>query len=231
MVWKKLLNPAFLQPISKKISSVCTPRVCISFDTPIFNIGSSKLPKWVRINKDGEISQTENPQEFIPQSHNKEQQIFTRQSNIHSNQQRKEYRKLSLIKDRGDLITEEIVFNMFPMKEMNNLDEEIELKRFSVNDYISSHLQEVFLPWPLSALHLLPDWVILSGLIIIGVILIKIFIDLCMAICHLLRDSSLTITEKIISAIISAPTVIRLNRKGNLDIEDWNLAAIELPGP
>ena len=81
------------------------------------------------------------------------------------------------------------MFNMFPMKEMNTLDEEIELEQFSVNDYISSHLQQVFLPWPLSALHLLPDWVILSGLIIIGLIMIKIFIDPCMAICHLLRDN------------------------------------------
>ena len=141
------------------------------------NIGSNKLPKWVRISKDGEISQTENPQEFIPQSHNKEQQIVTRQSNIYSNQQRKEFRKFSLIKDTRDLITEEIVFNMFPMKEMNTLDDEIELEQFSVNDYISTHLQQVFLPWPLSALHLLPDWVILSGLMIIGLILLKIFID------------------------------------------------------
>ena len=94
-IWygKNFSIPAFLQPISKKISSVCTPRICNSFDTPIFNIGSSKLQKWVRISKDGEISQTENPQEFIPQSHNKEQQIVTQQSNIYSNQQRKEFRK------------------------------------------------------------------------------------------------------------------------------------------
>ena len=61
------------------------------------------------------------------------------------------------------------------MKEMNTLDEEIELEQFSINDYITSHLQQVFLPWPLSALHLLPDWVILSGLIVIGLILTKIF--------------------------------------------------------
>ena len=111
---------------------------------------------------------------------------------------------------------------MFPMKEMNTLDDEIELEQYSVNDYISSHLQQVFLPWPLSALHLLPDWVILSGLIIIGLILLKIFIDPCMAICHLLRDSSLTITEKISSAIIPATTVTRINRKGQLEVEDGN---------
>ena len=109
-----------------------------------------------------------------------------------------------MIKDTKDLIQEEIVFIMFPMTEMDTLDNEIEQEQFSVHDYISSHLQQMFLPWPLSTLNLLPDWVILSGLIIIGLILLKVFIDPCMSICHSLRDSSLTITEKISSAIIPA---------------------------
>ena len=45
-----------------------------------------------------------------------------------------------------------------------------------------------------------------------------------MAICHLLRDSSLTITEKISTAVIPATTVSRINRKGNLSIEEGNHA-------
>ena len=96
---------------------------------------------------------------------------------------------------------------------MKALDEKIELPNFSVHDYVASHLQQVFLPWPLSLLHLLPDWMILSGLIIIGLILIKIFLDPCMAICHLVRDSSLTITEKISTAVIPATSMARINRK------------------
>ena len=45
-----------------------------------------------------------------------------------------------------------------------------------------------------------------------------------MAICHLLRDSSLTITEKISTAVIPSTTVSRINRKGNLGIEEGNHA-------
>ena len=41
-----------------------------------------------------------------------------------------------------------------------------------------------------------------------------------MAICHLLRESSLTIKEKISTAVISATTVTRINRKGNLNGEE-----------
>ena len=103
---------------------------------------------------------------------------------------------------------------------MKELDEKIELPNFSVHDYVASHLQQVFLPWPLSLLHLLPDWMILSGLIIIGLILIKIFLDPCMTICHLIRDSSLTITEKISTAMIPATTVTRIKRKGTMTREE-----------
>ena len=102
------------------------------------------------------------------------------------------------------MVTEAIAYNMFPPAEMKTLDEEIELSSFSVHDYVATHLQQVFLPWPMSLLHLLPDWMILSGLVIIGLILIKMFLDPFMAICHLLRDSSLTITEKICTAVIPA---------------------------
>ena len=97
---------------------------------------------------------------------------------------------------------------------MEALDEKIELPNFSVHDYVATHLQQVFLPWPLSLIHQLPDWMILSGLVIIGLILIKIFLDPCMAICHLVRDSSLTITEKISTAVIPATTMTRISRKG-----------------
>ena len=68
---------AFMQPVSKKVSTVCTPRICNSFDNPLFNIGTSRLPNWIRI-EDGHLKKTENPQEFVPQSHSKEKQINSR---------------------------------------------------------------------------------------------------------------------------------------------------------
>ena len=159
----------------------------------------------------------------MPQSHNKEQQIVTRQNNIYSSKQRTEYKKFNLIKNTRNLIREEIVHSMFPMKEMNTLDEDIESEQFSINEYITSHLQQAFLPWRLSSLHILPDWVILTGLIIIGLDLAKIFFDPCMAICHLVRDSSLSITEKLSSAIMPATTITRLSRREQREIESRRL--------
>ena len=137
---------------------------------------------------------------------------MTRQSSIYSTKQIKEFKKFSLIKNARDLLSSEIIYKMFPPASMKALDEKIESPTFSVHDYVATHLQQVFLPWPLSLLHLLPDWMILSGLIIIGLILIKIFMDPCIAICHLVRDSSLTITEKISTAVVPATSIARINR-------------------
>ena len=89
------------------------PRVCNSFDTPLFNIGTSRVPKWVRISKFGEIIQSEAPQEFIPESNNKEEQIVTRQSSIYSTKQRREFKKCSLIKNARDLVNSEIIYKIF----------------------------------------------------------------------------------------------------------------------
>ena len=42
-------NSAFLQPVSKRVTEVCTPRICNKFDIPLFNIGSEIIPNWVKI--------------------------------------------------------------------------------------------------------------------------------------------------------------------------------------
>ena len=79
-VWsgKNFSTPAYIQPTSKRVSLTCTPRVCNDFDTPLFNIGTSRVAKWIKINKYREITQSEIPQEFILQYYNKEDQIVTR---------------------------------------------------------------------------------------------------------------------------------------------------------
>ena len=152
-------------------------------------------------------------------SHSREKQIVTWPNSIYSNKQKIEYKKFNLIKNTRSLIKEEIIHTMYPVKVMDSLDKDIEMENFSVNDYILSHLQEAFLPWPLSTIHLLPDWVILTGLVIIGLFLTKIFADPCMAVCHLLRNSSLSATEKLSSIVIPATTITRLNRRKQQEVE------------
>ena len=74
----------------------------------------------------------------------------------------------------------------------------------------------------------MPDWVILTILSIIGLFLIKLFFHPCVAICTLVRDSSLSITEKLSSAILPATTITRLNKRKQNEVENVSFESIEL---
>ena len=84
-----------MKPVSREVTSICTPRVCIEFKNPLFNIGSHSDQKWVKI-EGGEVRMTNRPQEFVPQSHNKAEQIVTKESDIFTNKQKSEFRILTL---------------------------------------------------------------------------------------------------------------------------------------
>ena len=53
----------------------------------------------------------------------------------------------------------------------------------------------------------------------------KVFADPCMAVCHLLRDSSLSVTQKLSSVFIPATTITRLSIREQRDIETGRLEA------
>ena len=60
-------TPGFMKPVSREITSICTPRIFNEFTNPLYNIGSPTKQKWVKI-EDGEVRITNTPQEFVPQS-------------------------------------------------------------------------------------------------------------------------------------------------------------------
>ena len=159
-------TPAFMKPISREISNICTPRICNSFDIPIYNIGSSTMQKWVKI-EDGEIRRVNKPQEFIPTSHSKEEQIVIRENDIFSEKKKAEFRIFNLVQNTRQLLKEEIIHKMYPTGGLSRINEDTNLDETSTNDFISYSLQEAFLPWPINYIHLIPDGVILTVLGII----------------------------------------------------------------
>ena len=116
------------------------------------------------------------------------------------------------MKNARELVSSEIVYRMFSPTSLDALDDTIGSPTFLVQDYLTSKLQQVFLPWPLSLLHLLPNWMVITGLTAIILTLVKIFLDPCLAVCHLFRDSSMTIIDKITAACLPVITITRRNQ-------------------
>ena len=85
--------------------------MCNQFTNPLFNIGSHSDQKWVKVDGE-EVRMTNRPQEFVPQSHSKAEQIVTKKADIFSNKQKSEFKIVNLIENTRQLLTEEIIHHM-----------------------------------------------------------------------------------------------------------------------
>ena len=160
-------------------------------------------------------------------SHNKEEQIVTSKADIFSNQQKTEFKIANFIENTRELLSEEIITHMYPPKVLSTISEEIGTEEAS-NTFISYSLQKAFLPWPISLIHFVPDWLILTIGGIIGLLLIRVFFDPVMACCTLVRDSSLSITQKLSSLIVPATAITWMNKKRNQGINASNIDDFEM---
>ena len=174
-----------------------------------------------------EVRITRNPQEFVPMSHNKEEQIVTKKADIFSNKQKAEFKIANFIENTRQLLSEEIITHMYPSEVLSTISEDIGTEEAS-NTFISYSLQKAFLPWPISLIHFVPDWLILTIIGIIGLLLIRVFFDPVMACCTLIRDSSLSITQKLSSIIVPATAITWMNKKRNQGINSSNIDEFEM---
>ena len=116
---------------------------------------------------------------------------------------------------------------MYPSEVLSRINEETRTVEPS-NDFISYSLTEAFLPWPLNMIHVVPDWVILTALGIIGLLLDRVFFDPIMACCTLVRDSSLSLTQKLSSVILPATAITWMRKKRNQGIDSSNIEDFEM---
>merc|ERR1711873_174259 len=78
-VWtgEKFEKEAYMKPINRQVTSVCTPRVCSVHNSPIFEIGTEDEEVWVKV-EEKEIILTKKPKELKLNSHSKEEEMRMR---------------------------------------------------------------------------------------------------------------------------------------------------------
>ena len=217
----------FLTPVSREITGICTPRVCSQFSSPMFNIGSHTDQIWVKVIGKEVMKTDDEPQELVPESHNKGEQILTKTADIFTEEQRTEYEVFSIVENTRKMITEEIVNHIYSPEMLPSLTDDV-VAREAPNAFISYNLQKAFLPWPISLIHFVPDWAILSVIGVVALLLFRVLFDPIMAICTLIRDSSLSLTQKISSIIVPATAITWMSRKRNQGIDADNIEEFEM---
>merc|ERR1711873_194531 len=81
---------AYMKPINRQITSVCTPRVCSVHNSPIFEIGTEDEEVWVKV-EEKEIVPTKKPKELKLNSHSKEEEM--REERREKREERREKRE------------------------------------------------------------------------------------------------------------------------------------------
>ena len=171
---------------------------------------------------------TDKPQELSPTSHSKEEQLIIREDDIFSDEKKEQFKVFSLVQHTRHLLQGEIIKKMYPAEILTTLNDDTDLDETNTNEFISYRLQDTLLPWPLNYLHIIPDWVIITFLGIVGLFIAKLFFDPMVACCTLIRDSSLSLTQKLSSAVLPATSISWMNSRRNHDIEGGGIEDVEL---
>ena len=94
---------------------------------------------------------------------------------LSTDQKKEQFRIFSLVQHTRHLLKGEIIKKIYPAEVLSKLNDDTSLDETSTNEFISYRLQDGFLPWPINYLHIIPDWVIITILGVIGLFLMKVF--------------------------------------------------------
>merc|ERR1712163_10002 len=194
--------------------------------SPYFDIGTEEEEVWVKV-ENKEIVLAKKPKVMELNSHNKEEEMIMHESDIFDEESMEKFSLFSLIHHTRKLIEGTVVQCMYPAKILSKLNDEVDTDNNDGGNFVSYRLQDAILPWPLNYFHILPDWLIITIIGVIGLILLKVVMDPLLACLTLISDSSLSIIQRLASVIIPATTVSWIHSKKKPQIEMKEIEDVE----
>ena len=174
-----------------------------------------------------EIIATKKPKDLKVNSHNKEETMIMHESDIFDEESKEKFSLFSFVHHTRKLIEGTVIQKMYPAQILSKLNDNEETDDDDEGNFVSYRLQDAILPWPLNYLHILPDWLIISVLGVVGLILLKVVMDPLLACLTLISDSSLSIIQRLASVIIPATTVSWIHSKKKPQIEMKEIEDVE----
>ena len=145
-IGEKYEKKAFMKPINRQITKICTPRVCSPHNAPVFEIGSEDKEIWVKV--DGvEIIATKKPKDLKVNSHNKEETMIMHESDIFDEEMKEKFSLFSFVHHTRKLIEGTVIQKMYPaqvLTKLNNIEGTDEADE--EGNFISYRIQDAILP-------------------------------------------------------------------------------------
>merc|ERR1711872_781306 len=218
---------AYMRPTNRQITKVCTPRVCSKHTSPVFQIGTEDEKIWIKV-EDSEIIATKTPKDLKVNSHNKEETMLLHESDMFDEELKEKFSLFTFVHNARKLLEGTVIQKMYPaqvLTKLNNI-EETKVAEEEEN-FISYRIQDAILPWPLNYMHILPDWLIITVIGIVALILLKVVMDPLFPCMTLISDSSLSIIQRLASVIVPATTVSWIHNKKKPQIEMKEMEDVE----
>ena len=218
---------AYMRPINRQITKVCTPRVCSKHTSPVFQIGTEDAEIWIKV-EESEIIATKTPKDLKVNSHNKEETMLLHESDMFDEDLKEKFSLFTFVHNARKLLEGTVIQKMYPaqvLTKLNNI-EDTKVAEEEEN-FISYRIQDAILPWPLNYMHILPDWLIITVIGIVALILLKVVMDPLLACMTLISDSSLSIIQRLASVIVPATTVSWIHSKKKPQIEMKEIEDVE----
>ena len=153
--------------------------------------------------------------------------MIMHESDIFDEESKEKFSLFSFVHHTRKLIEGTVIQKMYPAQILSKLNDNEETDDDDEGNFVSYRLQDAILPWPLNYLHILPDWLIISVLGVVGLILLKVVMDPLLACMTLISDSSLSIIQRLASVIIPATTVSWIHSKKKPQIEMKEIEDVE----
>ena len=150
-----------------------------------------------------------------------------KEDDIFDDKKKEQFKVFGLIHQTRNLIEGEIVQRMYPSEVLMKLNDDTDLENTDEENFISYRLQDAILPWPINMMHILPDWLIITVLGIVGLLLLKVVFDPMVACCTLIGDSSLSIIQRLSSIIVPATSISWMNNRKKPQLEHKELEDVE----
>merc|ERR1712082_508531 len=100
---EKFEKEAYMKPINRQITTVCTPRVCSVHNSPVFEIGTEDEEIWVKV-EGTEIIATKKPKDLKVNSHNKEETMIMHESDVFDEEMKEKFSLFSFVHHTRKLI-------------------------------------------------------------------------------------------------------------------------------
>merc|ERR1712240_436923 len=127
---------AYMKPINRQITTVCTPRVCSVHNSPVFEIGSEDEEIWVKV-EGTEIIATKKPKELKLNSHNKEEMMIMHESDSFDEEMKEKFSLFSFVHHTRKLIEGTGIQKMYPAQILSKLNDNEETDDDDEGNFVS----------------------------------------------------------------------------------------------